>query len=286
MSTSLPKTLTLPTKAYYPVTDLQLFDRHNRATYTAAFGEQAPPWDPAKRIKRWFDTSPNAGSYTYFDSQARQVRTLITTPAEAAAINLPGVYAYLPYVVPPTPAVVIHNSVGDTSTTAFPVSLLCLQADAIDLAHAIGGGTPVEGQFIGQFVINWNGELRRNWLIPWQGDNQQASILLLQKNRSGLNSPGKWDLSDHLNGPKWIPAVQETGAQDPRPEIPIPVRALFPQEALAMEIFETIVYRTDMDSPFNKLNAPVGGSGGGLTDAQAQMLQRIDNNVAALTQRL
>ena len=77
--------------------------------------------------------------------------------------------------------------------------------------------------------------------------------------------------------------AQDTGDQDPRPEIPIPCRVLFPEEAIwhGMAGMKTLIYRKDMESVFNP-SEPSEGVLGGLTPAQAQTLGRIDANLTHL----
>lgn len=301
MFPSLPKTLTLPDHPYYPVSPtLELFDRETRATFTTKTGKQADAFDPNFQIKRWWDTRDysNLGptglvEYLYFDPVAHGFKTMKMTQAEAARPNLPGVYSYPKYVIAPTPAVWVHTGPGDSSITPYDASLLCSEDEATEISKEINGGAPAEAPAtLGQLLLEWNGETRRNWLIPWNGGHQQASLLLKAKNSAGVGAPGEWNLTKPASGPLWQPAIQQTGVQDARPEIAIPVRALYSQEALAPNFGQVLVIRTDMASPFNPsptaaptvLPVSVAGSGV-LTDEQMQLLQRIDQNVFQLTQR-
>jgi hypothetical protein len=45
-----------PNQLYYGVSALALFQTFTRDTYLSAFGIQAPPYDPTRVIKTWFDS--------------------------------------------------------------------------------------------------------------------------------------------------------------------------------------------------------------------------------------
>src|SRR5205085_6428857 len=46
-----------PNLPYYGVAELALFKIYTRETYRAAFGIEAPSFDPSRVIKTWFDTT-------------------------------------------------------------------------------------------------------------------------------------------------------------------------------------------------------------------------------------
>jgi hypothetical protein len=71
----------------------------------------------------------------------------------------------------------------------------------------------------------------RQRLIPWQGRLIQALELLSRRHKAGVDAPGRWDLTGA--DPQWIAEIPTaTGENDPRPEIPIPCRALTEWERL------------------------------------------------------
>ncbi|MCW5982456.1 MAG: hypothetical protein KIT09_30495 [Bryobacteraceae bacterium] len=284
---SKPKELSLPDEPFYPIDRLLLFDRHNRLTWEQAFDAQAPPWDKQRRIKRWADTTALEGvddpdthivQYDYFDPVTRSFQKLAITAREAAAPNLPGKYAYPKYVVAPTPAVVVGP---DGKTQPLSPAILCSRAEAQALAAELGASNVVEqSSFVtGPFGIDWRGETRRQWLIGIGSDYHSAAALLQAKYKDGIGAPGEWVTTP--GGPRWVSHAQDTGEQDPRPEIPIPCRRLFPQEALSLgHPMSVVVYRTDRSSEYNRL-----AEGGGLTAEQAETLARIDQNVWRLLAR-
>jgi hypothetical protein len=286
--TSEPKKLSLPEEAYYPVDRLNLFDRHDRRSWEKAFGLQAPPWDSRRAPKRWADTSALAGvedpdqaivAYEYFDLNSRTFQKLELTARQASLPNLPGKYDYPRFENPPTPAVMIYPNGTEEPLSPY---MLCHRSEADALARELGASQVVDngGFNEGPFQIDWRGELRRMWLIRLGQDLHSAALLLQTKYRDGVGAPGEWLILDS-GQPTWISHAGETGERDARPEVPIPCRRLFPEEALYLgHPMKVIVYRKDKESEYNPgLHAPAGG---GLTAAQAELLARIDLNVRQL----
>lgn len=282
---SRPKELSVPDEPFYPVEKLFLFDRHTRATWEQTFGEQAPPWNKDRRIKRWADSTAlervsdpdnQLVEYTWFDLASASFKKMTMTAREAATPNLPGKYVYPKYQIAPTPAVVI----GPAPMDPMPVrpEILCHRAEAEALRNELGGEEVVEGLTFttGPFRIDWRGETRRQWLIKIGGDYHNAGALLAMKNANGVGAPGKWEKT--RTGPVWVSFAQDTGEQDPRPEIPIPCRPLDPVEAIYRTPFSVVIYRKDKESPYN----PKPVAQGGLTAEQAATLARIDANVQQL----
>lgn len=282
---SKPNELAVPDEPYYPIDRLLLFDRHNRASWEKTFGEQAPPWDKERRIKRWADTTALEGvadpanhlvEYNYFDFASRSFKKFVITAREAAAPNLPGQYVYPKFAVQPTPAMVVSSQGGDPQ----PVNpaILCFKEEARALAAELGAEEVVEALTFttGPFRIEWSTETRRQWLIRIGSEYHNAAALLAVRNANGIGAPGEWVKTP--SGPRWVSFVQDTGEQDPRPEIPIPCRLLDPREALHITPFGVTVYRRDKESDYN----PKPASSAGLTAEQAAALARIDANVQQL----
>lgn len=285
-----PKVLTLPDEAFYPVERLLLFDRHNRLTWEQTFGEQAPPWDKERRIKRWADRSVLEGvddpenhlvAYDHFDLVTRTFKEFTLSFEEAATPNLPGAYVYPKYVVEPTPAVVVETGKLYNAQGLNP-KIICLYSEAMEVAADLGGQIIEASSFLGgPFSIDWRGETRRRWLINVHGSYHNAAALVQAKNAYGVGAPGEW--LDSAAGPRWASEAQDTGDQDPRPEVPIPCRGLFPEEAVwyGMAGMKTLIYRKDMESVFNPKEPPEQILGG-LNPEQARTLNRIDANLTHL----
>ncbi len=278
----------IPSEEVYGPASLQLFARHNRETFLATFGQQAPKWDKSRPIKRWFDTTLEPGTkvtYSVFNDAKKGFQQLPMTAEEAALINLPGTVAYPKHVVAPTAARIVSAS------GAFPMNatLLSTQDEANNLAVVIMGsdGRVAESDAFaaGNFSIDWGTETRRAWVI-FSASNPTVRYsvagLLKQQFANGVGSPGTWIFPFTAQVPPvWAPeAPGDAGEQDPRPEVPIPVRSLLPNEAVKPNFLGTVyIYRTDKDNPFTNT---VNNSGGGLTEAQAKTLASISANVDVL----
>ena len=212
MFTSEPKVLTLPSEAFYPVERLLLFDRHNRLTWEQTFGEQAPPWDKERRIKRWADTSAPEGvavasltmvlcTYTYFDMVTRTFKGFRLTAEEAATPNLPGAYVYPKYIVEPTPAVVVDAANPDNPQGLNP-NIICQYAEAAAIAAQLSGQVVEATSFMaGPFSFDWRGETRRRWLIRIDGRYHNAAALVRAKTAFGVGAPGDWIHAANEAGP-------------------------------------------------------------------------------------
>lgn len=239
MLVSKPVVPEAPAAEVYSVSKLELFPRHTRATYQEAFGEQAPGWNPDRRIKRWFDTSVLEGFtgdaanevavYDVFDAASPTgTRRLVLTLAEAATPNLPGKVVYPKHTTRPAEAVIVGGG-GEQRLSADGI---CEYSEAVALATELGLGIEAvtESVLAGEFSIRWGGETRRPWVIRYKGAQMVAAALLRQKHANGIGAPGHWDLTP--NTPWWIPDNAPTGESDLRPETPMPVRKLRADERL------------------------------------------------------
>jgi hypothetical protein len=231
-----------PNKSYYSPAEIEKFVSFTRDTYTAAFGQQADPYDPSRPVKQWVDqsvdlTDPHA-AYTFRyvgkDKQGNPAfLTYTTTRLEASRVNLPGVYGYVKYDVAATPAVI--RTPNGTVTALNPYNF-CTLAEAEALNRDLNGDNPppvvenpiVDGKF---FQILWNGETRRDYLVSYRGvPGFRAAVLLFEKNQHGIGAPGHWDLDS--DSPFWKSERQVTGEYKSLPTVPAPVRPLFDDEDL------------------------------------------------------
>ena len=292
MIESIPKELTLPDQAAYPPSELFLFGRHNRATWAAEHDEQAAVWDKQRRIKRWADTSfltdglpeDQMVRYDYFDRPSRTFKEFKLSVLQASLPNLPGVYVYQKDLVFPTAAVVVGPDGDEQSLNP---NIICYKEEAEVVAAELGGHVIGSTSFSeGPFTIDWKGEVRRRWLIVFPHTTCNAAMLLRARNSAGVDAPGQWAWSkaEGHGEPRWLSHQEETGDQDPRPEIPVPCRLPFDEEAIWVGFGgTTMIYRKDMESPYNP--APQA-DGGGMTAGQAQQLTEIHRDVAAIAERL
>lgn len=230
-----------------------------RAAYQQATGNQAPPFDPSQPLKGWADPAPTGQSYFVFDSTAvatGYVSRVTLTPAQAARVNLPGVYNYSAYVSPPTDA----SEAGPCGPVG-PASpdQVCLQADAQTVANQIAPLYP--GQAIsvvqantGVFHYVYGMDPRRQWYIQVGNQGFNAQTLIAARNSHGIGAPGHWSLTSA--GLNWIYDTPVTAAPAGAATAPTPIRALLPNElivhlpgSLFNQAGTWVVERTDLSQP-------------------------------------
>lgn len=284
MLESKPVTPAQPNEARYPIDRLNLFQRHNRDTFQKAFGQQAPPWDRAKPIKRWFDTGALEGSedpqndvvtYEGYDTGQKKWRRIALTVADASSINLPGAFVYPKRIVAPTPAVLVDPN----GAHPLNVNYLCTREEAQRLCDELQAeGIQESAAFTGPLQINWLGEQRRQWCVVWHGELRSAPQLLMYQTANGVGAPGKWDTSS--GSPIWISYMQDTGEQDVRPEVLMPTRKLLANERIDVGLFGIAVVRTD------KTQDQAAPGTGSLTQDQDKLLRAAAAGVAVLVEAL
>lgn len=272
-----------PKEARYGIDKLYTSPRLTRATYKELYGEEAPPYDPAKQIKRWFFTD-KAATYapgdtvevTVYDPTTRTICPWYMTASDYATPNLPGLTSYPKWENPvASPAVIV----GPTelrlagNTLVYPD-----QAKAVAAEINAALGTEFEAVEVaekpGPWKVVYNSEPRRQMLIG----PHDAALILADRYEKGVGSPGKWSLNS-TGGPQFEPDVPLDGEQDLRPEIPMPCRALLPNERFATVTFGGmggVIERTDI------VPATSVTMSGGLTTEQDQMLRDILAGVRAL----
>lgn len=247
--TSYPRVPDQPDAVQYGVEQLYLFRQYDRESYQAAFGRQAPPFDPARRVKTWFDSSVDAWDgdapvvYKIIGvdgAGAPAIRSVVLTASEAGTVNLPGAVQY--------PA----REVAPTAATRGGVPLnpeyLSLAQEARELQAAIRAGVLVdEGESYIFGVVYPPAEARRMWALVVDGVSHNVGALLADRHRQGYNSPGAWKLESGRI--EWVPAAPvPSNPGDGRPPREVPVRELLPNEVLGSGRFAPVVIRTDKRS--------------------------------------
>jgi hypothetical protein len=221
----------------YSPTELALFKEYTRESYRTAFGVDAPPWDPSRLTKTWFDSTVDASkpgstvAYKIFGQDltgAWGLQDMTLAAADAASVNLPGAIQYPPYVIAPTGA----TRGGSPINPAY----LSTESDARTLMAMLGGTALVnEGEAPVFPVVYPADEPRRMWAIVLRNSHQMNAGLFLQaRNAQGVGSPGHWETSSD-GYPVWsADPPAPTGINDTRPHRAVPVRNLLPNERIGM----------------------------------------------------
>ena len=274
-----------PDEARYGLERLFPCARLTRATYLQAYGEEAPPYDPTRRIKRWVlpvqaDCKTPERSMRLvdvWDPSLKEVSQIAMSVAEAARPNLPGVASFPKY----TPAeTTTARMVGAGGSQEINGLALADPAAATAIAGEIGRdlGIQVSVQKVPDpwpWVIVWGGETRRNLtLVTSTGQSWDAETLLRQRFAAGVGAPGRWVQGQ--SGVTFVPDTPQTGEMDLRPEIPMACRPLLPNERLDFSPFGVAVVRTDLTQD------QLAPGTGGLTAAQDAILNKVGRDVTEL----
>jgi len=276
--TSLPVVPAQPDLPQYGVGSLALFKTFTRDSYLAAFGVQAPPFDPTKKPKHWFDTSVTGAPddvVSYLRCMGvdqagnpKPFKNFGITVADAETVNLPGAFNYPAYNPAPTQA----TAGGSLLNNRY----LCLKEEADELCVEINAAMPPTKQYEvyeaalgGPFAYYYPpNEPRRVYQIG----PLNAGLLLSAKNQQGVGKPGKWVL-ENPNGeePVWkwdpVPATSNNLAA-----VEMPLRELLPNEKLVANLFAgVVIQRIDKQPP-----SPAAG---GFTQQDRDMLVDIHDNI-------
>jgi hypothetical protein len=251
---------TQPNQPQYQISLLDLFPVYaTRAAYQQATGQQAPPFDPSQPLKGWADPAPSGQPYLVFDPTAvvtGYVGQMTLTAAEAAQLNLPGVYNYPAYVSPPTDAVEVgpYGLLGPASPDQ-----VCLQAGAQAIANQIaplypGQAVSVVQENTGLFHYVYGLDPRRQWYIQIGNAGFNAQALIEAQNGHGTGAPGQWSLTSA--GLNWVSNAPVTVAPVTAVAIPVSIRPLLPNEqivhlpgSLFNQAGSWVVERTDLPQP-------------------------------------
>ena len=253
-----------PNQPQYPISTLFLFPNYaSRAAYQQATGHQAPPFDPSRPPQYWEDPSQAGKSgiatYSIVDETAAgsgYVSVLNVNTAWAASVNLPGVFNYPQYVSAPTDAM-MWGPFGPVGQA--PPDQVCLQSDAQAMANTIAaffpGQTPaVLEENNGAYHYVYGNDPRRQWYIQIGKNNWLAQTLIESQNSHGIGYPGKWSLVGGVLN--WTPGNPVTEPPSGTPALPLPIRALLPNEQIVHlpgSLFTPagtwVVERTDLQQP-------------------------------------
>jgi len=268
-----PKVPDQPDAPAYGVVELQKLPRLNRAIYALNVGEEAPRWNKDLVIKRWADFTvkdePLTNEYRYIylasDGIKAVVKENVISIGEAISVNLPGKYSWPKW--DPAP-VMGHVLAPDGSQTAISRWFVSTRAQAETLRVEFDAVRIAENSLAGPFrMIYDRSEDRRIWNIKLrgtankEGDWNSVGLHLRQKFRQGVGAPGEWTAT--ATAPRWVPKKSDTPDEfDARPEIPIPIRALLPNETAKLGLSGVIMIMKDAAS-------------GGVVDQDA-VLARVD----------
>lgn len=275
------------------------FPQYTRASFQAAAGIQAPPWNPAYPIKDWFDPAAIAGVDSVYQVWNASVTapaliTLTIPGAEAMTVNLPGTPTFAPYVVAPTPATKqVHFAGLAFAPVAVDPGTLSALADANRLAAIAGAAvvdpTAAPNQFL---IFTWNGEVRRPYVLMPPGSTgdptaggQNVGQLLAAVNAAGVASPGHWDAAQlALHILAWVPETAPSGL-DVTARVPEPMLLQAGETLASLQlgiVFTAVVLAAGETLP-GAAAPPAAAAGDGFAAADRAMLTAVYDAVIAAT---
>src|SRR2546430_919500 len=95
---SEPPALPQPDLEVYGIAALALFQTFTRDSYLALFGVEAPPWDPSRPAKTWFDSSVSDSSV--FDSTMDPSASGHVATYKMVDRDANGTWTILPFTMP------------------------------------------------------------------------------------------------------------------------------------------------------------------------------------------
>jgi hypothetical protein len=304
---SLPVIPAQPNLPDYGFGFLALFESYTRASYLAAFGVQAPNWDATQAPKAWFDTSgtspstylaPNllaaSGSsavqpLTVIDAVTGQPRAL--TLEEAAAVNIPGLISYPPYVIAPSDA--IQPSTGailnPTYLSTFAQAVQLAIAWGVPATFGVPGATIVDMDPGGDQAYVYPATEARRWYgVIFNGLPLTVGTELAQMNSQGVGYPGQWNLAAAV-GPTFefsaaLPDGISTGVAPAGSAIPCPIRALLPTEYFEQVLGGSEILNTNLIQPPSATGGTV--TVGDFTSADRATLASMQAQIAAIAKAI
>lgn len=304
---SQPVSPAQPNLPDYGFGSLALFESYTRAGYLAAFGVQAPNWDATKPPKAWFDTSGTAPStymapnlFSASGSSGEQPLTVIDattglarllTLAEAAAVNIPGLISYPPYVVAPSDAVQLGTGaiLNSTYLSTFAQAVQLAIAWGVPPTFGVSDGTIVDMDPGGEQAYVYPASEARRWYgVVYNGLPLTVGTELAQMNSQGIGYPGQWNLTA-ATGPTFEFTVAppdgiSTGVAPAGSAIPCPVRALLPTEYFEQVLGGSEILNTNLIQPPSANGGTVAV--GDFTSADRATLASMQAQIAAIAKAM
>lgn len=279
--TSLPVTPAAPS---FPaaIAALNLFVTWTRATFLAAFGCQAPPYNPSQPTRNWFDTSATPGPYEYALVNGPTASILaLPVPANVGLPNLPGIYQYPAWSNPATTVAVVQLP-GVAGTQPLNPQFLVSMADAEAVLAALPAGSEISEDSTDANVI-WGAETRRDYTVNVPGGPAgqyvqplRAAMTHISTDTSGnyasggIGSPGSFLVS--AAAINWAPAPDP--GLSAGPAMAVPCAPLWPNTAFGVGPLASVEI----------VSTAVASTGGGLTADQASAIAQIPGMASILTQ--
>lgn len=249
-----------PADAVYGVDQLTLLPTYTRDSYETTFGRQAPPFDPSRAPKNWFDQTAKFGPNTYNSFDGTKFSTFTLNGNEAGLVNLPGLPHYDRYEPPAGNIRVVYNN-GSFPSQLLGQGLQARRDDALALLAEIGDPSLklTKQSGLGGVLSYVRIDPSVDVDVYYVG-GMNAGAAWAGRNAKGVGYPGHWEKA-YEGSYTWVNDVLDDGSKNTKPPVPQPVRALLPNEKLGNcstnPMFPSAcIVRTDIQPP-----APAPSSG-------------------------
>lgn len=273
--TSIPTAPPPPTdQQAYGLGNLKMVQGFTRASYEAAFGVQAPNFNPALSPKPWFDSSAVAGTPSVYqtvalDKSDKPAYVSFTLPGEqAASVNLAGNRHYDKYV--PAPTGTTQFGFTGAQIPVDPANLVT-PTQAASIASVLGG--TVQEFESARAPLSYPPNEDRRWFLIDFGNNVllQAGYLVAQMYGNGVGAPGHW--VNTPGDPHWVSDfVPPAPVNNLLPEVSYPMRQLnadehFIQTGLGGSVIQVVRGLLPVEKQAQ--------GGGGFTDTDRKKLDAL-----------
>jgi len=281
-----------PTDPTYNTSVLTLLPEYTRASFEATFGVQPAAYDATRPPKTWFDSTKkcdnNSSTYQQLDPKqsAGGFAPFTEDNCQASTVNLKGLQHFAAYVNPViTSNVTTRCSFTGCIATPLAVGLQSSLAMAQAMLAEIGDPTlkivnnvpAPPGSLFSYSIINPSSDVSVYYI-----GQMNVGIYWPARQSQGVGYPGKW-VKTGAAVYAFTPAPAPVdGSLDTRPNVPVPVRLLLPNEKFVTNLVgglgfsNLMIQRTDVAQPATAAGAPGGVStGGGFTDADRASLQQV-----------
>ncbi len=98
----------------------------------------------------------------------------------------------------------------------------------------------------GLVSVSWGAETRRVWVLQFNNlpYTIPAGHLRALQYANGVGFPGQWVLDQSDNSPTWLNYKVSSGASSTQSAIPVPIRALLPNESIVPNLFSALVVKS------------------------------------------
>jgi len=297
MLTSFPIEQPQPNQEFYGLDVLNLFETYTRAQFEAAGGPLIP-FDPTRPEQDWWDDTYAAIAPTQSVRYSAVVAgaggtaaigSFTQTAAQMATPNFKGLPRYGKWTPAATRAV--YNHAAPSSASPVDPKDLSTAEQAQALLAELGGTSIVDigansvtipniGQIVFPVTYSPDDARRLFAVVLSSGKLFNIGQALAEKYSAGVGAPGSWVAdATQISGLRWQSTTVPDGSASTAAALPVPCRALFPNEGLMTSLVGGLGFQITQIQRTDMIPASAPASGG---TAPEPLLLDIQAKVTAL----